>query len=53
MPVTSHLANSRSVFLHLVNKVRTLDRAAERQFIDARDYEGLELFILEHLMGVR
>jgi xylose isomerase len=52
-PVTSHLVNSRSIFLHLVDKVRSLDRKAEQAFIDARDYEGLELFILEHLMGVR
>ena len=52
-PVTSHLANSREIFLHLVEKVRTLDREAERAYIEVRDYEGLELFILKHLMGVR
>lgn len=52
-PVTSHLANSREIFLHLVEKVRTLDRETERAFIADRDYEGLELFILKHLMGVR
>lgn len=50
-PVTAHLATSREIFLHLVAKVRGLDRAKERQFIEARDYEGLELFILKHLMG--
>lgn len=52
-PVTAHLANSREIFLHLVDKVRSLDRATEQQFIEARDYEGLELFILKHLMGVK
>jgi xylose isomerase len=52
-PVTSHLANSREIFLHLVEKVRTLNRETERAFIADRDYEGLELFILKHLMGVR
>lgn len=52
-PVTVHLANSRELFLHLVDKVRTLDRAVEQAFIKDRDYEGLELFILKHLMGVR
>jgi xylose isomerase len=50
-PVTAHLANSREIFLQLVTKVRGLDRARELQFIEARDYEGLELFILKHLMG--
>jgi len=50
-PVTAHLASSREIFLHLVTKVRGLDRAKERQFVEARDYEGLELFILKHLMG--
>ena len=44
---------SREIFQHLVEKVRTLDRAAEQAFIAARDYEGLELFILKHLLGVR
>jgi len=53
VPVTAHLKNSRELFLHLVDKVRTLDRGVEQQFIEARDYEGLELFILKHLMGVR
>jgi hypothetical protein len=30
-----------------------LNRETERAFIADRDYEGLELFILKHLMGVR
>jgi hypothetical protein len=29
------------IFLALVEKVRTFDRSLEKQFIDARDYEGL------------
>jgi len=48
---TKHLSNSRQLFLYLVDKVRTLDMEKEREFIEARDYEGLDLFILEHLMG--
>ena len=52
VPVTAHLKNSREIFLHLVEKVRTLDRAVEQQLIETRDYEGLELFVLKHLMGV-
>ena len=49
---TKHLSNSRELFLHLVGNVRTLDRKKEKEFIKARDYEGLDLFILEHLMNV-
>ncbi|MDF2718622.1 MAG: xylose isomerase, partial [Paenibacillus sp.] len=46
-----HLANSKAMFLHLVEKVRTFDREQERQMIAARDYEALEMYVLEHLMG--
>jgi len=49
---TTHLSNSRSLFLHLVEKVRTVDKELERQFIDARDYEALEAYTLRHLLGV-
>ncbi len=48
----AHLANSRAIFLHLVEKVRTADRDLEQQFIAARDYEALEAYTLQHLMGV-
>jgi len=48
---TKHLSNSRSVFLRLVEKVRTFPRDVEQQCIAQRDYEALELAILEHLMG--
>lgn len=49
---TAHLANSRQTFLHLLEKVRTMDRELERQYIEARDYESLDNYILRHLMGV-
>jgi xylose isomerase len=49
---TRHLANSRKIFLHLVDKVRSFDKSVEKQCIANRDYEALELAILEHLMGV-
>lgn len=52
-PVTDHLRNSREIFLHLVEKVRTLDHALVEQCRSARDYEALELYILRHLMGIR
>jgi xylose isomerase len=47
-----HLINSREIFLHLVEKVRTIDRQMEQQLIDNRDYEELESVMLRHLMGV-
>jgi xylose isomerase len=50
--VTTHLRTSREIFLHLVEKVRSLDRAFERRCIEARDYEALECYILKHLLGV-
>jgi xylose isomerase len=52
-PVTEHLRNSREIFLHLVEKVRTMDKPLVEQFRQARDYEALELYILRHLMGIR
>lgn len=50
---TRHLANSRELFLALVRKVRSFDRKLEKQLIQSRDYEALELAILKHLMGVK
>lgn len=50
--VTDHLSNSKTIFLALVDKVRSFDKKLEKQLIDARDYEGLELAVLSHLMGV-
>ncbi len=52
-PVTDHLKNSRELFLHLVDKWRTLDHALVAQLRDTRDHEALELYILRHLMGIR
>lgn len=51
-PVTDHLKNSRELFLHLVEKVRSMDHNLVQQLRDARDYESLELYILKHLMGL-
>ncbi len=45
-----HLANSRRVFLALVDKVRRWDTELERQCIENRDYEELERGILDHLL---
>ena len=48
---TKHLANSQRVFLALVQKVRTFDKEVERNCIAERDYESLEMAIVEHLMA--
>jgi len=52
LPVTAHLENSRRIFLHLVEKVRSWDLAKEEELRAARDYEALELAVVEHLMGI-
>jgi xylose isomerase len=49
---TKHLSNSRRIFLHLVEKVRTFDWNIEKECVANRDYEALEMAVLEHLMGV-
>ncbi len=48
---TKHLANSRELFLNLVQLVRSLDASRVESFRAERDYEGLELYVLKHLMG--
>ena len=48
---TQHLANSRTIFLRLVDLVRSLDRQKMQDLIRQRDYEALDLLILNHLMG--
>jgi xylose isomerase len=50
---TKHLENSRRVFLALVEKVRTFPKDVERQCVENRDYEALELAVLNHLMGIK
>ncbi len=52
-PVTEHLKNSRQIFLDLVAKARAYDRKRVQAFRDARDYEGLELYTIQHLLGSR
>ncbi len=47
---TKHLTHSREMFLWLLEKVRTLDTAAEAALVKARDYEGLDRLVARHLM---
>ncbi len=48
---TKHLSNSRTIFLQLVELARRLDQAKVEQLIAERDYEELDLLIVNHLMG--
>lgn len=50
-PVTDHLKYSRQIFLDLVDKARSYDRARVEAYRAARDYEGLEFYTLHHLLG--
>ncbi len=52
-PVVEHLKSSRRMFLHLLEKVRTYDRARVADCRSRRDYEALELYTLQHLLGVK
>ena len=49
---TKHLRNSRTIFLRLVGLVRSLDRAKVEELIKQRDYEELDMLIVDHLMGM-
>jgi xylose isomerase len=48
---TKHLANSRAVFLRLLDVARGVDASRVEAFRAERDYEGLEMYILERLLG--
>jgi xylose isomerase len=48
---TKHLSNSRAVFLSLVELVRGLDKGKVEELIKRRDYEELDMLIINHLMG--
>jgi xylose isomerase len=48
---TKHLSNSREIFLNLLKLVRSLDSKKIDKLVAQRDYEELDLLILNHLMG--
>ena len=50
---TAHLSNSKRFFELLVDKVRSFDKKAETELVKARDYEGLERLVIEHLLGAK
>lgn len=48
---TKHLSNSRTIFLKLLEVVRSLDQTVIDGLIAERDYEELDLLIVRALMG--
>jgi xylose isomerase len=48
---TKHLRNSRAIFLRLVELARSLDESAVERLIRERDYEELEMLVVQHLLG--
>ena len=50
-PAVAHLSNSREIFLRLLEISRSLSDARLKAFIAARDYEGLDLYIMQSLLG--
>lgn len=46
-----HLANSKQVFLKLVEKARSFPQEVANECIARRDYEALEMIVLNHLLG--
>lgn len=48
---TRHLANSRAIFLRLLELARSVDEKRVEQLRAERDYEGLEMYVVNHLLG--
>ena len=48
---TRHLVNSKAMVLRLLEVVRAVDTDTVEQYRAERNYEGLEMYILEKLMG--
>jgi len=48
---TKHLSNSRQIFLRLLDVVRSLNEKKISTMIRARDYESLDLLIVQSLLG--
>ncbi|HZV36790.1 MAG TPA: TIM barrel protein, partial [Verrucomicrobiae bacterium] len=47
----AHLDNSRRTFLKLVQKARTFNESKAKQMIAERDYQALDQYVIEHLLG--
>lgn len=51
VPALEHIISSRKLFLALVKKVRSYDLTRVQDYRSRRDYEGLERYTVEHLLG--
>ena len=47
----AHLDNSRKTFLRLLEKARSFDQKEADRLISNRDYQALDQFVIEHLLG--
>ncbi|OPZ93555.1 MAG: Xylose isomerase [candidate division TA06 bacterium ADurb.Bin417] len=50
-PAVKHLRNSREIFLRLLKVSRGLDESKIASLVRERDYEELDLYIMERLLG--
>lgn len=50
-PAVAHLANSRTIFLALLEVSRSLDDAKVEALVATRDYEALDMLIMQSLMN--
>jgi xylose isomerase len=48
-----HLANSKQVFLWLLEKVRSFDYKLQSELVKQRDYEELDRYVNAHLLGCK
>jgi xylose isomerase len=48
---TKHLVNSRKIFLRLLEISRNLDEKEITQLVNERNYEALDMYIIEKLIG--
>jgi xylose isomerase len=48
---TRHLVNSKAMFERLLEVARSVDAAKVEEYRSQRNYEGLEMYVLEKLMG--
>lgn len=50
-PALNHLANSREIFMNLLEVSRSLDEKRMAALVAERDYESLDLYLMQALMG--
>jgi xylose isomerase len=48
---TLHLSNSLEMFHHLLEISRSVDDRKVAQYVNDRNYEGLDLYIMKHILG--